>query len=161
MTEEVAAKPPIWQRLLLAVGIYIAPYIFAWITLREGYSRTWRIISFGWAILLVTSVVLFLAVGGDSWPIQFQNRSGSSIKFQYLHKDYSYWSAELAFAPGAQSRLARDHWFRDVRGLRVFDGVNVYSASPAALVAFHNVCDRASVCVLSYLGKGRLAVRPD
>ena len=160
MSGEVAAKPLNWQRVLLAIGIYVAPYIFAWVTLGEGYSRTWRVISFCWAILLITSVALFLLLGGDSWPIQFQNRSGNVVRLQYLHKDYSYWSAELPFEPGAQSQLARDHWFKDVRGLRVVDGTDVYSAGPRALADFHKACDRASLCVLSYLGTGRLAAQP-
>ena len=160
MSGEVAGKPLVWQRVLLAIGIYVAPYIFAWVTLREGYSRVWRVISFSWAILLLTFVMLFLVVGGDSWPIQFQNRTGNLVRLQYLHKDYGYWSAELPLEPGAQSQLARGHWFKDVRGLRVFDGATVYSASPTVLSDFHKACDQASLCVLSYLGAGRLAAKP-
>ena len=39
--------------VLLVVGIFIMPYIFAWFTLREGYSKTVRYVSFGWLLFLV------------------------------------------------------------------------------------------------------------
>jgi len=35
----------------LAIGIFLIPLIFAWFTLRKGYSKTARMISFGWLIL--------------------------------------------------------------------------------------------------------------
>lgn len=39
--------------LLLGIGILFMPYIFAWFTLREGYSSLARFSSFGWMILLI------------------------------------------------------------------------------------------------------------
>ena len=39
--------------ILLDIGIFLMPYIFAWFTLREGYSKPVRFISFGWLLLLV------------------------------------------------------------------------------------------------------------
>lgn len=39
--------------ILLGIGIFIMPYIFAWFTLREGYSKAARFISFGWLLFLV------------------------------------------------------------------------------------------------------------
>lgn len=47
-----------WRRVLLFIGILLAPYIFAWFTLRRGYSKTTRIVSFAWmvaALLLINS----------------------------------------------------------------------------------------------------------
>ena len=38
---------------LLALGIFLAPYIFSWVTLRDGYSRASRFISLGWLTMLV------------------------------------------------------------------------------------------------------------
>ena len=38
---------------LLGMGIFFMPYIFAWFTLRQGYSRQARMISFFWLIILV------------------------------------------------------------------------------------------------------------
>ena len=38
---------------LLGFGIFFMPYIFAWFTLREGYSSKARWISFIWMILIV------------------------------------------------------------------------------------------------------------
>ncbi|HEM7785384.1 TPA: hypothetical protein U2L20_001748 [Acinetobacter baumannii] len=43
----------------LAIGIFIIPLIFAWFTLRKGYSNTARILSFGWLIL---AIVVYFAV---------------------------------------------------------------------------------------------------
>lgn len=39
--------------ILLGIGIFIMPYIFAWFTLREGYSKLARFISFGWLLFLM------------------------------------------------------------------------------------------------------------
>lgn len=39
--------------ILLGIGIFMMPYIFAWFTLREGYSKSARYISFGWLLFLV------------------------------------------------------------------------------------------------------------
>lgn len=39
--------------ILLGIGIFLMPYIFAWVTLREGYSKPARFISFGWLLFLV------------------------------------------------------------------------------------------------------------
>ncbi|RZG88539.1 DUF4236 domain-containing protein [Acinetobacter sp. WCHAc060033] len=39
--------------ILLGIGILIMPYIFAWFTLRDGYSKLARFISFGWLFFLV------------------------------------------------------------------------------------------------------------
>ncbi|TGU85324.1 DUF4236 domain-containing protein [Acinetobacter pittii] len=39
--------------ILLGIGIVMMPYIFAWFTLREGYSKGARFISFGWFLVLI------------------------------------------------------------------------------------------------------------
>jgi hypothetical protein len=39
--------------LLLGVGILFIPYIFAWFTLRQGYSKLARFFSFGWMLLFI------------------------------------------------------------------------------------------------------------
>ena len=39
--------------ILLGLGIFLMPYFFAWFTLREGYSKFARFISFGWLLFLV------------------------------------------------------------------------------------------------------------
>ncbi|QOW46164.1 DUF4236 domain-containing protein [Acinetobacter piscicola] len=39
--------------ILLGIGIFMMPYIFAWFTLREGHSRSARFISFGWLLFLI------------------------------------------------------------------------------------------------------------
>lgn len=39
--------------ILLGLGILLMPYFFAWFTLREGYSKLARFISFGWLLFFV------------------------------------------------------------------------------------------------------------
>ena len=39
--------------LLLGLGIFILPYIFAWLLLRSGYSNSSRVIGFAWMLFLV------------------------------------------------------------------------------------------------------------
>ena len=39
--------------ILLGIGIFIMPYIFSWFTLREGYSKLAKIISFTWLAVLL------------------------------------------------------------------------------------------------------------
>lgn len=43
--------------LLLAVGIFFMPYIFAWFTLRDGYSVISRVMSFVWLLIVVIGLM--------------------------------------------------------------------------------------------------------
>ncbi len=38
---------------LLIVGIIVAPYLFAWVTLQEKYSAKFRLFAFGWLLILL------------------------------------------------------------------------------------------------------------
>ncbi|GEM_PF-6277370 len=42
----------------LAIGIFLIPIIFAWFTLKKGYSNTAKIVSFGWLLLGVLAFVM-------------------------------------------------------------------------------------------------------
>jgi hypothetical protein len=46
-------RPKKWP---LIVGILFLPYIFSWFTLRAGYSKTARILSFAWMIVVLNIV---------------------------------------------------------------------------------------------------------
>lgn len=48
-------KLPVW----LIIGIILVPLIFAWFTLKKGYSKTTKILSFGWLLLVI---VVFVTV---------------------------------------------------------------------------------------------------
>ena len=57
-----------YERLVsarLAIAIYLFPMIFAWFTLREGYTTSARVISLGYMIftLGLTLVVVVFGVG--------------------------------------------------------------------------------------------------
>ncbi|WP_180644437.1 hypothetical protein [Acinetobacter bereziniae] len=45
--------------VLLIIGIILLPLIFAWFTLKKGYSKTAKIVSFGWLLL---AIVVFVTV---------------------------------------------------------------------------------------------------
>lgn len=51
----------------LAIGIFVIPLIFSWFTLQKGYSKTAKIISFGWLVLAILFSFL-LNLGSDSVP---------------------------------------------------------------------------------------------
>lgn len=46
-------KVGIW----LGIGIFLAPLIFSWFTLKKGYSKKAKLVSFGWLILIVTLAI--------------------------------------------------------------------------------------------------------
>lgn len=61
----------------LAIGIFIAPIIFAWFTLRKGYSKTARIISFGYLVLIL---LLFLALPEQPQKVEAKTEQAHSEK---------------------------------------------------------------------------------
>ena len=49
---------------LLTIGIIFLPLIFAWVTLRSGYSKRSRVASFSWAIIPI--LIAGMAGGANS-----------------------------------------------------------------------------------------------
>jgi hypothetical protein len=47
----------------LGIGILLLPFVFAWLTLRKGYSKVARIVSLGWMALIV--IVLVFSSNND------------------------------------------------------------------------------------------------
>ncbi|AGB11004.1 TPA: hypothetical protein ACPVYA_004308 [Vibrio parahaemolyticus] len=45
------------KKVLLGLGVFIAPIIFAWVTLKKGYSTVFRAVSFGWMALYVIALI--------------------------------------------------------------------------------------------------------
>ena len=72
---------------LLAIGIFVIPFIFAWFTLRRGYSVTARIAAFAWMVL---SFVLIGGFGGDGAPGSSgstSQRGGDELSFAQVMTD--------------------------------------------------------------------------
>lgn len=63
-------KKTLKSRLLLALGVFVLPYIFTWFTLKKGYSNLYRIISFLW---LALSIAAFLTSTPNSSPTNPQS----------------------------------------------------------------------------------------
>lgn len=43
--------------ILLAIGIFVFPYLFAWFTLRKGHSTLSRVLAFVWMIVIVGAAI--------------------------------------------------------------------------------------------------------
>lgn len=56
-TENRTAYAPRQFSVWLIVGIVLMPYLFAWLTLRSGYSSTSRFASFAWMTVLVVALM--------------------------------------------------------------------------------------------------------
>ncbi|HEV7891805.1 MAG TPA: hypothetical protein VGP08_14275 [Pyrinomonadaceae bacterium] len=59
--EQYETKAVRSMSLRLGVGVFFMPYVFAWFTLRQGYSRLARGLSFGWLALVVITNLSNLA----------------------------------------------------------------------------------------------------
>jgi len=58
---------------LLGLGIFVMPYIFSWFTLRAGYSKTARIVSFAWLgwVVLVWGAIVPTSITKDATTTAF------------------------------------------------------------------------------------------
>ena len=65
--EWAAAGSPQKVSPLLGLGIFFMPYIFAWVTLREGYSGLAKKVSFGW---LIAVIIYYIFLFGFILPNQ-------------------------------------------------------------------------------------------
>jgi len=68
-TETGTAAPTRKVGILLGIGIFVFPLIFAWFTLRKGHSTSSRVVAFVWLVLTLIAYsngVLFMliSVGG-------------------------------------------------------------------------------------------------
>jgi hypothetical protein len=61
----------------LGVGIFLLPVIFVWFTLRDGYSTTARVISFGWLALLL---IFVFGAPHSSGPIRDPNTGETTVQ---------------------------------------------------------------------------------
>ena len=58
VSDSVAGETPRKVGCLLAIGIFLAPLIFVWFTLRRGHSTLSRVLSFGWLALAFLLVLI-------------------------------------------------------------------------------------------------------
>lgn len=63
--------------ILLGIGIFFIPYIFAWFTLRPGYSTQARAISLGWAGFII--LMSFINIATNPGRPSNANSSSSTI----------------------------------------------------------------------------------
>ena len=60
---EIVGAQPTGRRMtfLMGLGIFIAPYIFAWATLVPGFSSRERVFSFAWMLVFIASLYFGMA----------------------------------------------------------------------------------------------------
>jgi hypothetical protein len=61
----------------LGLGIFLLPYIFAWLTLRRGHSMLARVVAFGWMV-----AVLIVAVQGNASRSEQDNATAAAAVVQ-------------------------------------------------------------------------------
>jgi len=154
--EDVDPRKPWWMLILLGLGIYVAPYIFAWFTLKPGYPRWYKIVSFVYMIFLVVSLGIFVSFGGDRWPTTIDNRATSDIVFRYKHVNYPYWSTQTHLKSGQAAPLSLFHFLKDIQGLKISEQGRIYTLSADALRRFQAICAEKSDCFLLYKGNGNI-----
>ena len=75
MTEQVQTQPARRVGLLLGIGIFVIPIVFAWFTLRKGHSTTARVVSFVW---MVISIGIAAVMPGSSPTTQQASTSAAA-----------------------------------------------------------------------------------
>lgn len=73
--------------ILLIIGIISIPLIFSWFTLRKGYSKKARIISFGYLALSFILLTLLLPVSKNPTPAQMEKKPLVSSEVQPVVKE--------------------------------------------------------------------------
>lgn len=63
--------------ILLGIGILLVPLLFAWFTLRKGYSTRAKVISFGWVLL--TLVIINLNDDGNKSTVMQSSLQTSKV----------------------------------------------------------------------------------
>jgi hypothetical protein len=147
-------KLPAWKLILLGCFIWMAPYIFAWFTLKAKYPRWYRAASFAYMLLLTAGAVAMVIMGGDRWPINVENRSREDIEFIYKHREFDYWSSPIEIEKSKSTNLDLFHFMRDVQGIHIREGSKVYSLSVNSLRRVQAVCFDKMDCYLTYWGNG-------
>ena len=87
----------------LAIGLAFLPILFVWALLRKGYSRTTRILSFGWCAILI-GISILSSKDQPPAPPKLQSQPQSQSQSQEALKDSSKPVTESAPA-GIQSIL--------------------------------------------------------
>lgn len=92
----------------LGIGIFMMPYIFAWLLLRRGYSRQARFLAFGWLGVLVLLTVI---VGNDGASKSFTPAPGVTIPSASDQRSFSQSVTDAVVDPQMNAltdKVARD-----------------------------------------------------
>lgn len=69
--------------ILLGIGIFLMPYLFSWFTLRSGYSKNTKIISFIWL-----SIFAVIYINQQYNDISTQSAAASTGNSKVIQKEY-------------------------------------------------------------------------
>jgi hypothetical protein len=85
--------------ILLGLGIFFLPFVFAWVLLRRGYSSLARIVGFGWMALLLLALIANRGGGPLTPPVPQgsaeQAPSASTPLAEFQAKEHAMVQAEL------------------------------------------------------------------
>ena len=136
--------------LLLGVGIFAMPYLFCWLTLRDGYSTRARLASFMWMLFLL----LFVLSGAAH-----ANASGGMVVFlvaafviykitPMLLRFFRHLLSPIAETSAAKNVMnagsAFDMHVRNSVAAAGFDGSRVFDAAEAVRNKTLDVLDKSS-----------------
>ena len=68
-------KLPVW----LIIGIVLVPLVFAWFTLRQGYSRKARTVSFAWLVVSLLFVAVLPTPPASTTPIAEKQKNAQVV----------------------------------------------------------------------------------
>jgi hypothetical protein len=98
--------------LALGAGVLLMPYIFAWFTLRKGYSMRARVISFGWC-----AIIVFSLLGGTipSAPASLQHNAAAPQQMAFITESCDQVSRAIS-AGSPLSDLQKDEFWKRFDG---------------------------------------------
>jgi hypothetical protein len=107
-------------------------------------------------VLICSFAALWLS-GCDGLSTGVISKSSRGAMLRWHDKDQSDWSAAFEMPVDRPQALLRAP-FRNMSDIGVKDGDRWLHVEPADMARLHNACDRGPLCVVTYLGNGKLRV---
>ena len=109
---------------LLALGIFIAPYIFGWLVLRAGYSAKARIVTFGWCFIILTATLSMNSTDHIPVPLSGSKKESADKAISEMALAWNARESLVSTAEGARLcevrantmvEVAENHFKEEVR----------------------------------------------
>lgn len=109
---------------LLALGIFIAPYIFGWFVLRAGYSTLARVVAFGWCFIILTTAITMHSADQVAVPLSGSKKEAADKAISEMESAWNTREGLVSTAEGARLcevransmvEIAENHFKEEVR----------------------------------------------